>query len=206
MVRLVILAGGKAVRMGMDKLALPWKKTTVLGAVLECALESCLLINSKYGTPACELLITAQKPMKNYLSVPTIKALNHLDYRWLLSRSQPLSHNIRLGLTALPQGIKGVAFLPGDQIGVNVPELSSLLRNFINTKPDIQVPYHSDYGSPVIFSPKYLPDLRNLQGDRGGKHVLKNYPSAVTRYFVSESFLQDIDTPADYERLNNNIS
>lgn len=50
-------------------------------------------------------------------------------------------------------------------------------------------------GNPVIFHEKYVPELQSLEGDKGGKQVLKKHPEDVFFYEVeAEKELMDIDS------------
>ena len=49
-------------------------------------------------------------------------------------------------------------------------------------------------GNPVWFSEQYFPELRELEGDQGGRVVLRKYPERVLRFPVErEEELKDID-------------
>jgi len=198
-VRLVILAGGKASRMGQDKLALPWGKNTVLGTVLRCALETSKLLKTTTKQDI-QIYVIAQKPIATYIPTDLMKTFVSLDGHWILSSNQLLSQNIYLGLENLPKRISGIGFLPGDQIGINALELSALIRHFLDSKPQILVPFCRHNGSPVIFHRKYVGRLKMLEEEQGGKHVLQSHPEYIERYSVSEDFLRDIDTPEDYRK------
>ena len=49
-------------------------------------------------------------------------------------------------------------------------------------------------GNPVWFSRKYLPDLRALSGDQGGRKILKKHPKEIRWYPVAHAKeLEDVD-------------
>ena len=49
-------------------------------------------------------------------------------------------------------------------------------------------------GNPVWFSRKYLPDLRALSGDQGGRKILKKHPEEIRWYPVAHAKeLEDVD-------------
>lgn len=194
------MAGGKASRMGQDKLALPWGKNTVLGTVLGCVLESGMVLQES-GQPKIEIWVVAQKPPSTYLPKDLSETFGRLNGHWQLSIEQPLSRNIYAGLQNLSPEICGVGFLPGDQIGVNALELAALIRYFSDRKPPILVPFNGHNGSPVLFDRRYVPLLSMLEGEQGGKEIIKSNPQWIERYPVSRAFLKDIDTPEDYREL-----
>ncbi len=65
----------------------------------------------------------------------------------------------------------------------------------------IAVPtYQGVRGNPVAFGAAYLPQLLQLDGDEGARSLLKKF--AVTEIVVDDAGVrQDVDTPADLERL-----
>ena len=52
-------------------------------------------------------------------------------------------------------------------------------------------------GNPGLFCAALVPELRALQGDRGGRAVLNRRPDRLLRVPCAPEELQDIDTPAD---------
>ena len=49
-------------------------------------------------------------------------------------------------------------------------------------------------GNPVWFSRKYLPDLRALSGDQGGRKILKKHPEEIRWYPVAHAKeLEDVN-------------
>lgn len=70
------------------------------------------------------------------------------------------------------------------------------------TRARIIIPtYQSKAGNPVAFGEKYFNQLRELDGDSGGKAIISNNPEAVFSMAVDDAgILQDIDTEADLAR------
>ena len=54
--------------------------------------------------------------------------------------------------------------------------------------------------NPVLFDKLTFPDLRNLEGDIGGRGIFSKY-SPVYIEWHDISLTQDVDNPADYKRL-----
>jgi molybdenum cofactor cytidylyltransferase len=58
------------------------------------------------------------------------------------------------------------------------------------------VTWNGTWGNPCGFSKAYFPELLALEGDKGGKKVIKAHPDDVFLYPVSDpKELEDIDTP-----------
>ncbi|NQV69974.1 MAG: nucleotidyltransferase family protein [Pseudohongiella sp.] len=61
--------------------------------------------------------------------------------------------------------------------------------------------YQSQAGNPVAFGKKYFNQLRQLQGDSGGKSIIASRPESVLRMAVDDpGILQDVDTENDLTR------
>lgn len=61
--------------------------------------------------------------------------------------------------------------------------------------------FQSQAGNPVAFGRKYFNQLKQLQGDSGGKSIITGNPESVLRMAVDDAgILQDIDTENDLSR------
>ncbi|HWJ02087.1 MAG TPA: nucleotidyltransferase family protein [Verrucomicrobiae bacterium] len=210
MVRFVVMAAGQAARMGMDKLALPWGQSTVLGHVLTCCLQALehwdMVPESDVLRRAGikpEIRVVARKPISRYLSEPVIAEFTQQGGTWLeVENPQPLADTIRAGILAMPQNFQGVCFIPGDQVGL-VPEiLADMTKCFLDSPADFLIPVAGNQpGSPVFFHRKYLAELAALQGENGGKKVALGHPEVWKTYEVEKSFLADVDTLDEYNLL-----
>lgn len=197
MLRFVVMAAGKASRMGQDKLAMPWGNTTILGHVLNTLRESINLLNKSLSL---QVFVVARKSPLEYGLGEQGNFPANVDFHWLRSHEgQPLADTIRSGLTNWSDEIRGVCFVPGDQVGMDPQTLAEMVQLFMDKEPDFLVPKDPEVtGSPVFFHARYSSDLMNLQGEQGGKHVLKRYSSLWVTFPVKEGFLLDIDTMSEY--------
>ena len=97
MVRFVVMAAGRATRMGQDKLVMPWKDTTVLGHVLQTVLEAIALQEHRplvvsARTVVAEIYVVARHPMEAYLPEEGIRTFKASGGVWILVPSpKPLS-------------------------------------------------------------------------------------------------------------------
>lgn len=225
MVRFVVMASGQATRMGQDKLGLPWQDSTssILEYVLKVVDQALNRIEEAFQIPA-EVWVIARKPVREYLksedwlNTVKTKSVDYVKHIWINAAAlRPLSETIRLGLADLPEGMKGICFIPGDQVGLEPSTLAELIRFFLENQPDFLVPWvrNSDPsdspdpsgfpGSPVFFHSHYYQELCSLQGEQGGRAVLTRYPERWVKYPVPSEFLEDVDTPQDYTRLRRSL-
>lgn len=109
---------------------------------------------------------------------------------------------VRLGLEALGD-LDACMFLPGDQPLLRRETVAMLLENWKDNPNGIIRPVFEDSeGSPVLFSSRFFPELKNLPEGKGGGVVIKNHPHEVLRISVSNPFeLADADTPEMLETL-----
>ncbi|KLU60823.1 molybdenum cofactor guanylyltransferase [Peptococcaceae bacterium CEB3] len=199
------MASGQAKRMGKDKLALPWEDSTVLQHTLSSVLLSSERLREERADRTAkpvELLVVAREPMERYLSASFSRRFLADGGVWCLDPApRPLSVTIKQGLRGLTAAVKGVSFLPADQVGLENATLARLLACFLETEPDFLVPLAGGPGSPVVFHRRYLPELAALAGEEGGKKVLNRHRDKWSVFPVAEEFFADIDTPQEYERL-----
>lgn len=207
MVRFVVMGAGKASRMGQDKLAMPWGNTTILGHVLRTLNDSLELLTQRGWKPQQnkakpEVMVVARKPRTDFSMDGSFD--NSLEYKFhwkQVSHSQPLSETIRSGLSDVSDAVKGICFIPGDQVGLEADVLANFTQFFLENTPDFLVPEaYGVIGSPVFFDVRYIPELIALQGEQGGKRVLECYRERWTTYPAREEFLLDIDTREEYEK------
>ena len=206
------MAAGLATRMGQDKLALPWKDTTVLGYVLQIVLEAItlreqrsLLVSSH--SVVTELYVVARHPIEAYLTEDRQRIFNLYGGAWIQVPSpRPLSETIRYGLEDLNDEVQCIGFLPGDQVGITAQKLADCLQQVLQDIPDFLVPSAGNIaGAPVFFHKRYVPELLALQGEQGGREVLYRYPERWLVYPVEDCFFQDVDTPEQYCALVDQI-
>ena len=113
------------------------------------------------------------------------------------------SDTIRFGLeAAADRNWQGCMFLAGDQPLITAGTIKRLIGTFAS-RPDqpCRVSWQGNAASPVIFPKAYFEALKRLEGDEGGRQVLKNAKIPVLPVEIREaSELMDIDTLQDYRQ------
>jgi molybdenum cofactor cytidylyltransferase len=191
MISAVILAAGRAERMGEQKLFLPLGGKPVLQWVLESALASDL----------GEIICVARD------LTPVRRQIPLADERlfWLLNYAADLgmSTSVTAGLWAANPQSEGVMFLLGDQPLIRKELINSLIEKFTAGEARIVAPqFNGEARNPVLFHRELFPDLLQLTGDRGGRALLEKHREklALVDWQDEVPFL-DIDAPEDYERI-----
>jgi molybdenum cofactor cytidylyltransferase len=191
MISAVILAAGRAERMGEPKLFLPLGGKPVLQWVLESALASDL----------DEIICVAREldSVRRQIDITDERLFWLLNYA--ADRGQ--STSVVAGLWAANAASEGVMFLCGDQPLVRPELINALLEKFADTSAWIVAPrFKGEVRNPILFHRKLFPELLKLTGDRNGLPLLDKHKSktALLDWPEELSFL-DIDVRADYERL-----
>ena len=111
----------------------------------------------------------------------------------------------RLCLEAVRRGIllDGVLFGVCDQPGLTGETVDRILETFERCPDRIIVPVGEDgrYGNPVLFPVRFLKELSELEGDRGGGVVIKRHPDCLETVRTADNELMDIDTKEDIPLL-----
>ena len=191
MISAVILAAGRAERMGEPKWFLPLGDKPVLQWVIESALASDL-----------DEVICVSRELES-----ARRQIKLVDERlfWLLNYAadRGQSTSVIAGLWAINPECEGVMFLAGDQPLVRKELINSLIEKFQASSALIVAPKFKDAArNPVLFRRELFPDLLKLTGDRGERALLESHrmKTALVEWQDEASFL-DIDEPADFERL-----
>ena len=103
-----------------------------------------------------------------------------------------------------PDNIHGAAFIPGDMPLIASVTLAKMISYFQEQQPGILVPiYHGERGNPVFFHQKFFPELLAVEGDRGGREIIRQYPEEVQKLEVLDpGVIIDMDYREDYLRLS----
>lgn len=97
----------------------------------------------------------------------------------------------------------GIMLTQADQPLLTVKTINKLVDAFNLFPNNIIIPcYDNINASPVIFPNKYLKELSNLEGDRGGKVIInKNRDKVVYVAIKEKKESYDIDTIEDYNKI-----
>jgi molybdenum cofactor cytidylyltransferase len=188
MLSAILLAAGESKRMGKPKQLMPLGKNTLL----EQAIDN--LLDSSVDETIVVLGHKAREISRTIASRPVRIALNP-DYR------RGMSTSIIAGLKRVDPRSRAVMLTLGDQPLVESDTINQLIEAFNKNNKGIAIPTHQGRrGNPVIFDLKYKPELLKLEGDIGGRGIIKNHPHDVLEVPVdSESVISDIDTREDYQ-------
>ncbi len=190
----IILAAGRSARFGRTKQLLELNGKYLLTHVLEAALASQL-------DPVVLVLghdhRHIQRTLAAMLEHPRVQVVVNARYREGQSRS------LQAGLRAVDRDCPAAMFLPADQPLLKPATINCLLERFHNSDQDICVPVcDGQYRSPAIFSRQMFDQLLALEGDVGGRKVIRANPGRVLAVDMPDpSDFVDIDCEEDLENL-----
>lgn len=118
-----------------------------------------------------------------------------------------ISHSVKLGIQEDLEA-DAYMFMVCDQPFISLESIETLIDRFIKSdKGMVSAEHKGNLGNPTIFSGKYKKELLSLEGDVGGKAVMKKHLDDLERVPIeNEVEIMDIDTRKELENLINRIS
>ncbi len=187
----VILAAGRSSRLGQPKQLVAFRKKTLLQHVLDEASQI------KFST---RLLILGAHAEEILAKTDTGNAAVVQNEQWEEGMASSLRLGVQETLEAHPY-TEHILFLLSDQPFVSAKLLEELIRIQIEGSHKITASQGKDrMGVPAIFARSLFPSLLRLEGDEGGRQLLRKHKAFMGRV-TFEGWHFDVDTPEDLERL-----
>jgi molybdenum cofactor cytidylyltransferase len=184
----IVLAAGRATRMGVQKLLLPVRGRPMVRWAVDAAAASkaertIVVLGHEAGAVRAAL----------EGSDVTI-TVNH-DYR------AGMSSSLQAGLRAAGDSCAAAIVLLGDQPYVTATLLDGLIDRFAATGASVVRPAVAGRpANPVLLSSVLFPELLRQRGDVGGREVVERHAGEVSLVRVDDQRVCiDIDSPQDYE-------
>jgi len=184
-----VLAAGLARRMGQVKLLLPVGGQPIVRHAVEGVRAAGL-------DPV--LVVTGPAP------APIEAALAGLGARIVVNPTPEAGQagSVRAGIAALPETVDTVLIALGDQPALAPTIIPALLAaHRASGRPIVAPRYQDGPGNPVLFDRVIFAELLALQGDQGARPVIARDPGRVEWVALDLPMPQDVDTPADYEKI-----
>ena len=115
-----------------------------------------------------------------------------------------LSTSLKRGLAALPPDLDGVIVCLGDMPLISGRHLDRLIAAFnpLEGRAIIVPTRRGKRGNPVLWSKRFFPEMAELAGDVGAKHLIGEHAELVAEVEMDDdSVLVDIDTPDALDAL-----
>jgi molybdenum cofactor cytidylyltransferase len=189
MICAIVLAAGRSERMGTQKLLLPLAGKSVITHVVDelsrSRVDEILVITGRDG-----------KRVRQTLADRRVRFVENPD-----AHSDMLG-SVRCGLRGLPANCQAVLLALGDQPSITPTLTDELIHRFYHGDARIVVPACNGHrGHPVLFSSQYADEILTSRPDDGLRGFLDAHAEEVFSVATSDlSAMEDMDTPADYER------
>jgi molybdenum cofactor cytidylyltransferase len=115
-----------------------------------------------------------------------------------------LGTSLKAGVAALPAKADGAIVCLGDMPQVDAALIDRLIAAFDPDKGALVVVpnIEGQRGNPVVWSRRFFPDLMNVDGDVGARHLIGRYGEAVAEVpLTGRAALTDVDTPEALEAV-----
>lgn len=201
----VVLAAGAASRFGRPKQLERWPHAdspTFVERVVS------LLLSSQ---AAAVWVVTGNQHAEVEKALARLQATHSQLYsaynaRWQAGQGYSVAVGTKSVVENFPTA-SGIMFMLADQPRLKIETVRNLVQEFQdseNSTNQIFFPtYKGKRGNPVIFGRQFFDELVKLEGDAGGRVIVKKYPEAVVELEVDDPAIhEDVDTPADLAALS----
>lgn len=191
MIYYILLASGLSRRFqGENKLFYQVEGLPMYRRALSCACRVKEELKAEWGWDVQILVVTAYEEIAAEAEKASSLAVRNREPEAGISRS------IRLGVQAAdPKPDDWMLFSVCDQPWLEAEEVKTLITRTMRSGKGIgALAFQGEPGNPVLFRGSCRSELQDLQGDRGGKSVLKNHLEDVILTEVSNvRILSDVD-------------
>jgi molybdenum cofactor cytidylyltransferase len=182
----LILAAGQSRRMGeVNKLLIEIGGKPMVRRVAESVLASA-------ASPVIAVLGHERDRVRAAFAGSKVSCIYNPDF------ADGISTSLKRGLAVLPDDIGGVLICLGDMPLLATDEIDRLVSAFNPTEGRaIIVPTRrGKRGNPVLWGKRFFPEMQEIAGDVGARHLIGAYPEAVAEIEMDgEGVVLDIDTP-----------
>ncbi len=185
------MAAGASSRMEPVKQLLPWNGKTLLEHVYaNCRATTATESYVVLGAFADEIIDDWNAPSEHLMINP----------EWQQGLGSSIAFGVRNILLNKPQ-LKGILIVLGDQPLIDTAYLDRLISYWQEHDSEIVATRYGDkIGVPALFDQRRFKDLLALDGDRGAQKMLSS-ESEMIATIDGSSYIADIDTLSDYERI-----
>jgi molybdenum cofactor cytidylyltransferase len=195
----IVLAAGSSSRMGRNKLLLDFAGQPIVCHAVDHALAAGIRdVVVVGGHQAAKV----REALGDRLAAPGIRMVEAREHKLGMSAS------LKAGIRALAPKTQAALVMLGD-----MPQVSAtLIRRLVSAYNPVEgrtivVPtMNGKRGNPVLFDRKFFPEILELAGDVGARHLIGEHDDEVAEVAVDDAAVfADVDTPEAYERLLNPV-
>ena len=191
----LLLAAGQSSRMGSNKLLAEVEGRPMVARVAQRLLSS-------HARPIIAVLGNEADRVDAALGRLPVERVRNPAF------AEGLSSSLKRGLAALPPDIDGVIVCLGDMPLVAGRDLDRLIAAFnpLEGRAIVVPTRHGKRGNPVLWARRFIPEMAELAGDVGAKHLIGGYAELVVEVEMdSDGVLIDIDTPDALAALRDKV-
>jgi molybdenum cofactor cytidylyltransferase len=201
----VVLAAGGSSRLGQPKQLLRFRGETLIRRAVRAAADAgcdpvIVVVGETGEAIRSELDIRDSRISSSsaFGSATQIVVVENAEWR------NGVGTSIRRGVEKLAESVDAVVLLTCDQPFVDASVIGRLLAEREKTaRPVAACRYANTLGVPALFDRSYFNALLTLPDNSGAKSLIEAR-LAETASIAFEEGAVDIDTPEDFERLNQN--
>lgn len=178
----MILAAGKSMRMGRQKMLMPWANTTVLEKVLltlrNADIEDLVLVtNSEIA-----------------------RSITNFDVPVVINNDGEMLASLQLGLRAAKPSARAALICLGDQPQIEEGSVRSVCEAFQKSRSRLVVPsYQMRRGHPWLVIRELWEEILGMQPGQSMREFLSAHAAEIEYVNLdTATILQDLDTPEDY--------
>ncbi len=184
----LVLGAGASQRFGPPKQLLPYRGTTMLGWVVDQA---------QHASGLDEVVVVlgrAAEQVREQVDFGAARVVENPVF------GEGCSSSYRAGIGALNSQSVAIMIILGDRPGVT-PEIIDRLAAEWQDAPIALCSYQGRKGHPMIFARSMFPQLVDLHGDKAAWKLVDANAALVQEVQFDVPYPDDINTPADFERL-----
>jgi molybdenum cofactor cytidylyltransferase len=188
MISALVLAAGKASRMGQPKQLLRIGGTSLVRRAVDTAL----------GSPVGEVVVvtgqSADEVERELQGMP-VRVVRNDRF------AEGMSTSLRAGVGALSADSKAAVVLLADQVLLSPDVISKIVMRFESSGAPVVIPiYGGQRGNPVLFASRLYAELLGAEGDAGARSVVaRHLAEAELVAFDDPSLQMDVDTWEEYQ-------
>lgn len=186
----LILGAGASQRLGPPKQLLPFRGTTMLGWVLGQAERAAGL------DELVVVLGRAADQIRERVDFGAARVVENPVF------TEGCASSYRAGLAALHPDSEAIMIILGDNPGIAPDIIDTLAAEWRRSEAPIALcSYQGRKGHPMIFARSMFAQLETLHGDKAAWKLVDANAELVQEVHFNLPFPDDINTPADAERL-----
>jgi molybdenum cofactor cytidylyltransferase len=185
----IVLAAGSSTRMGRNKLLLEVEGETLVRRVVRAACSAGLdrvvvvlgheeaLVRAQLGGLGCEAVVNPD-------------------------HARGAGTSVHAGVRHVAATASAVVIVLADMPRVTAAMIAALADRYRTTRAPVVFSRYGDIQAPpTLYDRALFGELLAIDDDRGGKQVVVRHQAKAEAVVWPDGALQDIDSPADYERM-----